>query len=515
MSSQLFHVLPPTTVTHSGVKHKNGTHVTSQIIPAFPFMYWPSGKPCEPINMYFLDIAHEVTGNSLRTYATELSHLVRYCGKNKISIERLTDANIHELSKQLQEERSRHNTLRRARNDNTVRTILSRVIRFLLWYQKNLMLLLCTPLIGELRVSPQITVKWVKNDKSRAKNRRIEYYYTHSAMPTEESREPKHPIAISMIEDIQRCINRKSVLEERSAHFIQRYRNDSALLAAQLEYMRARRHFMVWMMMHTGLRPSELVEMGVKEHDDILTTRTLKIPTKKRRKINAPKRSFPILFNAATVVRRYLISRATYCESLKSSGAEPNHGDAFFLTLDGDPIKKSSLEKDFERLANEAGYKDVQACLSMFRHRFITYEVTVHLKEFIDNSGKSRQMMTDIDYESILKRIAAKTGHGSIQSLWHYIDLAWEELGVWGSIDKAIARLQAADQLFADLLALQHETETLGNRQANRKIDLRRISDRLGEILSTAKQDIGIKELHGKQKTLSESAQQALAGPTF
>ena len=106
--------------------------------------------------------------------------------------------------------------------------------------------------------------------------------------------------------------------------------------------------------------------------------------------------------------------------------------------------------------------------------------------------------MTDIDYESILKRVSAKTGHGSVQSLWHYIDLAWEELGVWGSTDKAIARLHAADQLFADLLALQHDIETSGNHQANRKIDLKQITDRLGEIISVAKQDIEVHKLHGK-----------------
>lgn len=498
MSYQLFHVLPLMTVPHSGVKHKDGIHITTQTIPAFPFMYWPSGKPCEPVNMYLLDIAHEVTGDSLRSYAAELSHLVRYCGKKPINIESLTDADIHSLSKQLQDEKSRRNPLERARNDNTIRAILSRVIRFLLWYQKNFMLLLHTPLIGESDVSPQITVKRIKNDKSKTRNRQIEYYYTHSAMPTSESREPKRPIALPVIEDIQRCINQQSLLEERSARFVQRYRNAPALLAAQLEYMRARRHFMVWMMMHTGLRPSELVEMSVREHGNILATRTLKIPTKKRRKIKAPIRSFPILLNAAAFVHRYLIARMTYCETLQGAGGEPNPGDSFFLTLDGEPIKKSSLEKDFERLVEDAGYKDVQACLSMFRHRFITYEVTVHLKEFIENAGKSRQMMTDIDYESILKRVSAKTGHGSVQSLWHYIDLAWEELGVWGSIDKAIARLRAADQLFADLLALQHDMETSGNRQANKKFDLKQISDRLGEIISIAKQDIEVHELHGK-----------------
>ena len=498
MSYQLFHVLPPMTLPHSGVKHKDGIHVTTQTIPAFPFMYWPSGKPCEQVNMYLLDIAHEVTGDSLRSYAAELSHLVRYCGKKPVNIEGLNDADIHALSKQLQEEKSRRNPLERARNNNTVRAILSRAIRFLLWYQKDIMLLLRTPLIGEQSVSPQITVRRVKNDKSMTRNRQMEFYYTHSAMPTSESREPKRPIAIPVIEDIQRSINRQSVLEAQSARFVQRYRNDPALLAAQLEYMRARRHFMVWMMMHTGLRPSELVEMNVGEHGNILATRTLKIPTKKRRKIKAPMRSFPILLNAATVIHRYLIARTTYCETLQGAGGEPKPGDSFFLTLDGEPIKKSSLEKDFERLTEDAGYKDVQACLSMFRHRFITYEVTVHLKEFIENAGKSRQMMTDIDYESILKRVSAKTGHGSVQSLWYYIDLAWEELGVWGSIDKAIARLHAADQLFADLLALQHDIEILGNRHANKNIDLEQIADRLGEIISIAKQDIEVHELHGK-----------------
>lgn len=498
MSKQLFHVLPQMTLPVSGVKHKNGTHITSQIIPSFPFMYWPNGKPCEPVNMYLLDIAHEVTGDSLRTFASELSHLVRYCGKNHVSIESLTDADIHALSEQLQKEKSRRKPLERARNDNTVRTILSRAIQFLLWYQKVIMLLLRTPLIGEQSVSPQIIVKRIKNDKSKSRNRQIEYYYIHSAMPTSESREPKRPIAITVIEDILRSINRQSVLEARSARFVQRYRNNPALLVAQLEYMRARRHFMIWMMKRTGLRPSELVEMSVGEHLDILATCTLKLPTKKRRKVKAPIRSFPILLNAATVVHRYLTARTTYYETLQDAGGEPNPGDSFFLTVDGKPIKKSSLEKDFERLTEDAGYKDVQACLSMFRHRFITYEVTVHLKEFIENSGKSRQMMTDIDYESILKRVSAKTGHGSVQSLWHYIDLAWEELGVWGSIDKNIARLHAADQLFVDLLALQHDVETAGNRQANKKIDLKQIADRLGEIISIAKQDIEVHELHGK-----------------
>ena len=96
-------------------------------------------------------------------------------------------------------------------------------------------------------------------------------------------------------------------------------------------------------------------------------------------------------------------------------------------------------------------------------------------------------MMTDIDYESILKRVADKTGHGSVQSLWHYIDLAWEELGVWASTDKALARLHAFDQLFVDGLQLKHELEASGKRLPK---ELQPFLDRLSDILAPAKEYI-------------------------
>ena len=172
MSAQLFHVLPPMELPVSGIRHDAGTHVTTQIFPAFPFMYWPSNKPCEPVNMYLLDIAHGVSGGTLKTYAAQLSHLVRYCGVNNVGLEHLTDAHLHDLSKQLQEERSHRHPLEPARNRNTVRDILSRTIQLLLWYQETFMPHLRTPLIGEQKISPQINVKRVKNDRGRGRGRR-------------------------------------------------------------------------------------------------------------------------------------------------------------------------------------------------------------------------------------------------------------------------------------------------------------------------------------------------------
>lgn len=94
------------------------------------------------------------------------------------------------------------------------------------------------------------------------------------------------------------------------------------------------------------------------------------------------------------------------------------------------PVDKAGLAKDFRKLCNLAGYRDQQACFSMFRHRFIT--VLAHLKQWEAEKGR---IVGDQDYRSILERVRVKTGHASVDSLWHYIDLAQKMGGVWGNVD--------------------------------------------------------------------------------
>jgi len=496
MRRQLFHV-QTVDVPYSATRLVESTYVRTQHIPCYPFMYWPSGKPCEPVNMYFLDIAHSTTGDSLKAYASELSHLVRYCGNKNIGFAELNDEDFFSFSNQLQQEKSRRRPTERARNNNTVRDILGRAIRFLQWYQKQFVSALDTPLIGEVSVSPQIVIKKMRNQAARSK--KFEYYFVHRAMPPWESREPKHPIAQSIIEDVERCIDEKSALGSQKVRFMQRFRNSPARLSAQLNYMRSRRHFMVWLMKRTGLRPGEMVEISVKDHVNVLHDKRLLIPTKKRRRLVAPKRNFPIALKDATVIQRYLTARLKYGEALEKAGLPTNARDALFIGVDGRPVRKTSLERDFARLVAAAGYQDVQACLSMFRHRFITYEVVVHLKEFMSKSGKSRQIMTNADYKSILKRVATKTGHGSVQSLWHYIDLAWKEIDVWGGVDRAIERLHAADRLYDDLLALERDLDALSSTPLSGAV-VREIADQLKEIIVSSKRDLLDQECHGKRK---------------
>ncbi|CAJ0691912.1 Tyrosine recombinase XerC [Ralstonia wenshanensis] len=475
-------------VPYSAIRLPDVAHVDFQHIPVCPFVYWPSGKPCDPVNMFLLDIAHLTTGETLVTYAAELSHLIRHCARKGVRIDALSDMDIFEISSRLQEEKRQGDADKRIRNNNTVRVIISSIIRFLQWYQENFVSPLRSPLIGEAPASPKIIVEF-KRISGRGKSHFQQSYYSHRAMPEWESRDPKHPIARPVIEAIERCIDEKSIEGDQSPYFSRTYKNIPDLLRAQLEYLRARRHFMLWLMKRVGLRPAEMVGISIEKNKNIIRTKKIIIPTKKRRREIAPDRAFLISIKDAATFQRYLIAREKYCRTLKEYGVGAGCAGTLFVGNAGEPIKKSSLERDFSRLVKATGMDDVQACFSMFRHRFITYEVIVHLKEFLSNSDKTRQMVTDTEYEMILHRVARKTGHGSARSLWHYIDLAWKEIDVWGNVDIAIERFHAADRLFDDLLALDHEIKTMDTSPETRAV-VKTIADRLSAIISSARHDL-------------------------
>lgn len=97
-----------------------------------------------------------------------------------------------------------------------------------------------------------------------------------------------------------------------------------------------------------------------------------------------------------------------------------------------------TLTTEFARISKVAGLGDYQSCMSMFRHRFITKQVALHLSSYLSENNKSKELMTDGDYRTVLRKVAAVTGHGSELSLLHYLHLAWTELGVFDQVEAAI-----------------------------------------------------------------------------
>jgi hypothetical protein len=117
-------------------------------------------------------------------------------------------------------------------------------------------------------------------------------------------------------------------------------------------------------------------------------------------------------------------------------------GHIFLCSRKGTPISEASLTREFQRIVLTAKIFQ-RTCMSMFRHAYITKMVSFYLNEFMNkNSGKIRALFTESDYLAVLKKVSVLTGHKNEKSLLPYIDLAWDEIGIYDAADANI-RLEA------------------------------------------------------------------------
>lgn len=402
---------------------------------------WPNGKPCFLVNEWLHHIAKNSTGDTVGTYAAQISHIIRYCHSSDLDFFDLNNDHMYEFAKSLVTE-TKYNFIKR-RNNNSTRNIIQRTLAFLTWAQFNTTHSAASnfTLIGEAHTNPSITITVKINSRTSRK------FYEHDCMPPDAVPESeKLPIGdptISVLENQIGCIARSST--SKDIHY--------------LNYLYERRLFSVWMFKRFGLRPSELTDCSTLLNSDPLKTKKIFLPTMKRRKEKPIIRTLTISTSDALRFNRYLVARKEFVTWRTASS--DTHPKGLLLTLQLETLKTSSLTKEFFRLKNSAGLDDERVCISMFRHRFITREVITALKEFMSISGATRDMLTDSAVYALLKRIATKTGHASPDSLWPYVALAWASMDIWDSIDKAIEALQAADEILQDLNELPHQLKTM------------------------------------------------------
>lgn len=428
-----------------------------QTLPVAAFVRWPSNKPCMAVNTYLLDQAHRWTGDSVVTEANKLVELVRYCAHGRTDHKAcdfgdLNDSDIAGLINKLCTDTYIDDVSQRVRNNNTVRAIMQACFRFLHWYQETLYVK-PFPLIGHRSSGAAITVMQKVNPHSNRS------YFDHRYLPPTNTQDPKLPISNTMIENIEAVVEELYDAESYPEPASRRFGRDHDLFDAYRVYITARRDFMLMMMERTGLRPGELATMSLK--GNLRSTNGqrpyLELPTLKRRRLNPPPRHFYINNDLALRVRIYMRERNVWLKTCQERDPELTDHDAMLLSTEpgkhGHAIANTALEKDFEKLCLRAGDEGAQSCLSMFRHRFITLEVRLHLKEL----GKGKTELNKQDYRIVLEKVREKTGHKNIDSLWHYIDLAYEMDGVWEPVRRAEEQMLAADQLRHDLRNLHRE----------------------------------------------------------
>lgn len=482
--SKLTDVKLPESVQCFGGGPEATYRVHYQKLPVAAFVRWPNNKPCLAINAYLLDQAHRWTGDSVVTEANKLVELVRYCAhgradQNPCDFGDLSDADVARLILKLCTDVYMDDASERVRNNNTVRAIMQSCFRFLHWFQETLYMK-PFPLIGDRRIGAGIVTEVKKNPHS---NRT---FFDHRYLPPTNTQDPKLPISSRMIEDIEAVIEELHGAESYPEPAVRRFAGDGALFDAYRTYITARRDFMLSMMERTGLRPAELAGMSLKANmaSTLGQQPCLVLPTLKRRRLNPPLRNFPINNDFALRVRGYARARREWLEVCQQHNPSLLDDDAMFLSAEpgkyGQAVGNTALEKDFENLCRRAGYAGSHACLSMFRHRFITLEVRLHLKEL----GKSKTELDKQDYRMVLEKVREKTGHKSIESLWNYIDLAYEMDGAWEPVIQAQEQMQGADQLRYELRQLQREWrhKDASDMTADQVVDL--VVGRIGQIIN-------------------------------
>lgn len=223
-------------------------------------------------------------------------------------------------------------------------------------------------------------------------------------------------------------------------------------------YLKARRELLLELLEATGARPGELSRLSVLRNEDCYKAQELILVTLKRRRHVERK----IKLQAGVAMRLTVFiqkHRAALLKAIEAAGVDAVPLDRVFLSIKGGPMSERSMVSEFSRISDVAGLKEYQSCMSMFRHRFITKQVAIHLGIYLGRESKTKNMMTDTDYRAILKKVATTTGHGSEVSLLHYLDLAWDELGIGNQADVVVAMDASIEKASTQIISLIGELE--------------------------------------------------------
>lgn len=395
----------------------------------FAFKY-PNGEPCIPAELYLIDKLQCSSLGTIKNKAGHITHLIRFMFHSRLSFEGLTTRRIEQCYQRILSERKDDGT--KARNRNTIITILQSWIEFLKWYASYF----CLPknYIGignknriELRLTQTTDSRGVKHT-GEAFNFRINRDTTF----------PKPPMTQGIIKRLWTAIQLAPGNE--GANISKKLKNKftKQQLSEHFSFLSARRELILLMLESLGIRPCELIKIPRKVNLINLKEDELFIIGAK----GGNDRTLKIDLGLAKKIQFYYRVHIPKLEQrLKLAGFMKENERVANATIvnseTGQPLSSSAMYCLFRNIRVEAGLEQ-KVCPSMFRHRFITNHVKLHLKTFVTrNPIKNRYNIIETDYLGILKKVAKLTGHRDPKSLLHYVDLAWDELDLFAGASDA------------------------------------------------------------------------------
>lgn len=462
MGRQLFKLLRQVDITHDAHYNVVTKEYTLKRLtaPATFSVVWPDGNPCALVEIFLIyrfrrGASVREDGGSLRATVAKLSHLIRYCWKIKKDFWELDDEDIYELILILMNEKKPMFPMERIRDNNTVRLIIATVVDFLLWLQAEV--LWGAKLIG---VGKEFSIRILERKLFDSYRNRSSVQTVYHRLPPKDTKEPKRPISRDKRDLLWAAIGKLA----RSTIVANSWAREKSDLEFLGKYLKARRELLLELLEATGARPGELSRLSVLANVACYENQTLVLTTlKRRRDVERKIKLQPgVAMRLAIFVEKF---RGNLLKLIQASGVISKPSDRVFLGTSGFPMSERTMTSDFYRISQAAGLTDTQSCMSMFRHRYITKQVAIHIGIYLSESKKVAAMMTDGDYRSILKKVATTTGHGSELSLLHYLDLAFEEFKTTDHAAKAIAIDTTIEGTITQIISLTSKLDILADRR--------------------------------------------------
>ncbi|MDN7142148.1 site-specific integrase [Pseudomonas sp. JQ170] len=412
-----------------------------------PTLRWPSGSWCIEANIWLLELydrglSRSDRGGSLLSYATNISHLIRYCDAQNTRFLDLTDLQFNFFVTTLLGQRRADGT--KLRTQNTVKNIAKNCVDFIDFLSREFHSpsRLTITAIEQTIFTPDGS-KLIRNSKS------------HSAIPPMTRVEERFPINIETI----KCL-----------------RLAAAADASASPYVKSRRRVMIRCFEMLGARRAEVGQLRVRDVRAAVQTQHLRVVTLKggvRRSINPAAddsgrfREIPISQADLKLLTDYIeYVRAPLARRLKTT-----HDYLFLNERTGNPLTPNAFTAEIQHIAKLGKILD-PVSPHLFRHRFITkIFVAEILRQKADSLEDFKQAI--LETESLKRKIQELTGHRRLASLERYIHLAWEEAMAISKTSPKFKTLTEIDAIREQATALlANLTEQRPSKETKALLDL-------------------------------------------
>ncbi|HEJ5741333.1 TPA: site-specific integrase [Pseudomonas aeruginosa] len=345
-----------------------------------------------------------------------MSLLLRFLFESGLVIESLCDDALVSFSDWL---------IQRSKSSgNHINRILLRTISFLEWYQT---LLVDKRLVGSLGQNAQVTIS-LRSLKSKRGVVRVRTQH-HAMVPGSIPRTVR-PLSSSVVSALL----------------------DSCEWTAKTNFRRGRDRCMLVLLADTGMRREELTWVRVSDVVGAASDRKLPVRTSKRK--GNPYRLIPISEETIRMLLEYIeVTRAIQVRRLRRRKIGFQDQGWLFCTREGLKIAPTTVSQLFSDLRAEAHIAE-RASAHMLRHRYITLQVMARLRSLSGRGAIGVEALT-----TVLSKVASLSGHSSLDSMWRYVDWAYEELEI-----ESNDSVSGADEALRAIEALMCEAQSSANR---------------------------------------------------